>query len=188
MRLFVAINLPAAERRRIHRETASLRERDLPVRWVEPGHFHVTLRFLGELRREDVDAVERAVAQAAEGNGPFEARVGGFGAFPTIRRPRVLWIGIQPSPSLRCLKQDLEWALADAGYDRDDRAFHPHVTLGRTRGPGGAGKFRGLDEMVSDIECAGAFQVKKVDLMNSRPGSGGPRYKVISSSRLDSGG
>lgn len=188
MRLFVAINLPAAERRRIHRETASLRERDLPVRWVDPGHFHVTLRFLGELRREEVDAVERAVAQAAEGNGPFEAQVGGFGAFPTIRRPRVLWIGIQPSPSLRCLKQDLEWALADAGFDRDSRAFHPHLTLGRAAHDGGAGAFRGLDEAAAAMDYAGTFPVRSLDLMRSTLGPEGPRYRKVLSSTLKADG
>lgn len=185
MRLFVAINLPAAERRRIHRGTAPLREAELPVRWVDPDHFHVTLKFLGEVRREEVDRVQEAVARAAEGNGPFEARVGGFGAFPTVRRPRVLWIGIEPSPSLRCVKQDLEWALADAGYERETRPFHPHVTLGRAADDRGAGAFRGLDDVAAAMDYSGSFPVRTLDLVSSRLGPEGPRYKVVSSSRLN---
>ncbi|HSR41582.1 MAG TPA: RNA 2',3'-cyclic phosphodiesterase, partial [Longimicrobiales bacterium] len=95
MRLFVAINLPAAERRRIHRAAGALRDHGLPIRWVEPDNFHVTLKFLGQIRREAVGEVEQAVAKAARGNAPFEATIGGFGAFPTIRRPRVLWMGVE---------------------------------------------------------------------------------------------
>lgn len=185
MRLFVAINLPAAERRRIHRETAPLREAGLPVRWVEPAHFHVTLKFLGEIRREDMEGVQEAVAKAADGNGPFEARVGGFGAFPTIRRPRVLWMGIEPSPSLRSVKQDLEWALADAGYERETRAFHPHVTLGRASDERGAGAFRELDEVAASMDYAGTFPVRTLDVVRSRLGPEGPRYKIVSTSRLN---
>lgn len=184
MRLFVAVNLPAAERRRIHREASSLRERELPVRWVDPSNYHVTLKFLGEVRREKVDVVKEAVRKAALGNGPFEAQVGGFGAFPTIRRPRVLWVGVEPSPSLRCLKQDLEWVLADAGYERDARAFHPHLTLGRASGDGGAGAFRGLDDLTAGMDYAGSFPVKSLDLMSSGRGPEGPRYRIVSSSRL----
>lgn len=188
MRLFIAINLPAAECRRIHREAGALRKQGLPVRWVEPENFHVTLKFLGEVRREDVEPVKEAVAKAAAANGPFEAHVAGFGAFPTIRKPRVLWIGVEPSPSLRCLKQDLEWALADAGYDREARAFHPHLTLGRAADDGAAGAFRGLDEVAATMDYAGSFGVKSVDLMRSRRGSEGPRYTIVSSSRLSADG
>lgn len=184
MRIFVAINLPAGERRRIHRQAAPLREKNLPVRWVEPDDFHVTLKFLGNVQREDLDTVKEAVAKAAGGNGPFDAQVGGFGAFPTIRRPRVLWIGVEPSPSLRCLKQDLEWALADAGYQRETRAFHPHLTLGRASEGGGAGAFRGLDDLAATMDYTGSFPVRTLDLMRSRLGPEGPRYSIVSTSRL----
>lgn len=184
MRLFVAINLPAAECRRIHREVGRLRDEELPVRWVEPENYHVTLKFLGEVGRDDVGTVKEAVRQVADGNHTFEARVGGFGAFPTIRRPRVLWVGLEPSPALRCIKQDLEWALAEAGFERETRAFHPHLTLGRASDRGGAGPFRGLDSIVADMEYSGSFLVKNLDLMRSRLGPEGPRYSIVSSSRL----
>lgn len=184
MRLFVAINLPAAERRRIDKAVTPLRDQGLPVHWVEPDKFHITLKFLGEVRGDDVAPVEEALAQVAAGNGPFEAQVAGFGAFPTIRRPRVLWIGVEASPSLRCVKQDLEWALAEAGFDREARAFHPHLTLGRASDSGGAGAFRGLDEVAAAMDYAGSFTVKSLDLMRSRPGAEGPRYSIVSSNRL----
>lgn len=187
MRLFVAINLPAAARRQIHRAAARLRDEGLPVRWIDPDKYHVTLKFLGEVGRDDVSTVEEVVRQVADGNGPFEARVGGFGAFPTIRRPRVLWIGLEPSPALRCVKQDLEWALAEAGFERETRAFHPHLTLGRASDDGGAGPFRGLDDIVAAMEYSGSFPVKNLDLMRSRLGPEGPRYNIVSSSRLNAG-
>lgn len=178
MRLFVALNLPAKARDRIHRAAASLRERGLPVRWVEPDDYHVTLKFLGEVRdprRPDVDAVlERVAAGSPRLTLTFE----GFGAFPTIRRPRILWIGAVATPELRCLKQDLEWGLAEVGFERETRAFHPHITLGRAKEEGGAGAFRGVDDMVAEMDFSLDVPVRTVDLMRSRLTRSGPTYTV----------
>ena len=117
MRLFIAINIPKKEKDRIQRASRPLLQADLPVRWVEPDNFHLTLKFLGEVRPEQAPDVEGVLERIATATQPFDLEVGGFGAFPTIRRPRVLWVGIEPSPALRCLKQDLEWALTDYGFD-----------------------------------------------------------------------
>ncbi len=141
MRLFVALNLPKKEKDRIHRASRALREQELPVRWVEPDHYHLTLKFLGEVRSERVVGIETIVHRVASGSPTFSAHLGGFGAFPTIRRPQVLWLGVEPTPALRCLKQDIEWALADLGFEREMRAFHPHLTLGRVVRDDGAGAF-----------------------------------------------
>ena len=108
MRIFVALNLPKKERERIHRAARALREEDLPVRWVDPDAYHVTLKFLGDVRPEKVTDIEEALGRVANSTAPFELDLGGFGAFPTIRNPRVVWLGVDASPELRCLKQDLE--------------------------------------------------------------------------------
>lgn len=184
MRLFIAINLPAAERKKLHREAAALRERDLPVRWVEPDHYHVTLKFLGETDPDRVPDVEGVLEGVAGATRTFDMEMAGFGAFPTIRRPRVLWFGADPSPSLRCLKQDIEWGLAELGFPRETRAFHPHVTLGRASDQGAAGYFRGLDDVVSDLSYRASVPVKKIDLMRSHLSRSGPRYSVLSSTAL----
>lgn len=184
MRLFVGINFPKRQRAKMHRAARALRDRDLPVRWVDPDNFHVTLKFLGEVRREQVDAVTSAIERAAAATAPFLTEVGGFGAFPTVRRPRVIWLGVEATPELRCLKQDLEWAMGDAGFPPETRSFHPHVTLGRAGDSGGAGAFRELDDAFSALDFVEEIKVHSIDLMRSHLSREGPRYSVVSSTRL----
>ena len=181
MRLFVAVNLPKKERERIHRASRALRDQSLPVRWVEPDNFHLTLKFLGEVRAEVVPHIVAILARVALGCPPFSAQLAGFGAFPTIRRPRVLWLGVEPTPALRCLKQDVEWALADLGFERETRAFHPHLTLGRVDRDDEAGTFRGLDELVAEMSYSGSVPVRSVELMRSQTGKDGSQYSIVSS-------
>lgn len=184
MRLFVAVNLPPKERERIHRAARPLREKDLPVRWVGADGYHLTLKFLGEVRNERVGLVESILGRLAAGCPPFLAELGGFGAFPSVRRPRVLWMGVEPTPALRCLKQDVEWGLADLGFERETRAFHPHLTLGRVERESQAGSFRGLDDLVARLSYSGSVEVRSVELMRSQTGPGGSQYSVVSSHPL----
>lgn len=186
MRLFIALNLPGRKRLRVHRSAEPLREQDLPVRWIEEDKLHVTLKFLGQVRAQKVPEVQRTMERVAGATRSFDIELGGFGAFPTIRRPQVLWLGVHASPELRCLKQDLEWGLGDCGFDPETRAFHPHVTLGRADEKGGAGAFRGLDEKVAGMEFRETIPVRTVDLMKSRLSKAGATYEVLFSAKLAS--
>ena len=184
MRLFVALTLTAKQRQKIDRAARALRERDLPVRWSSVDDLHVTLKFLGSVDPSRIELVEQALLVASEKSNAFTVSTGGFGAFPSIRRPRVLWVGVEASPALRCLKQDIEFSLSDLGFERETRAFHPHVTIGRTRDEGGAGDFRGLDDVAAGISYSGEINVRAVSLMRSQVKRDGPRYSVLSTSPL----
>lgn len=187
MRIFIALNLPKKERDRIHRASRLLREAELPVRWVDPEHFHITLKFLGEVRPERVTPIEEALRRVASSTPPVAVELGGFGAFPTIRKPRVIWLGVEATPELRCLKQDLEWTLADFGFEPETRAFHPHLTLGRADASDGAGAFRGLDDTMAGMRFEAAATVRTLDLMRSHLSPRGARYSLVSASRLIGG-
>jgi RNA 2',3'-cyclic 3'-phosphodiesterase len=187
MRLFVALNLPKKERDRIHKASRALRDQELPVRWVGADKYHLTLKFLGEVRADRVPLIQDILTRVAGGCPPFVADLSGFGAFPTVRRPNVLWLGVEPSPALRCLKQDVEWALADAGFERETRAFHPHLTLGRVERENGAGVFRGLDEMLAELPYEGSMEVKSFELMRSQTSKDGAQYSVLSTYPLAEG-
>jgi len=181
MRAFLSLTLPKRERTRIHRSTRHLRERELPVRWTDLENYHVTLKYLGQVRGTRLETVREVMSKVAGSTAPFVAQIGAFGAFPTIRLPEVLWVGIEASPELRCLKQDLEWGLAEHDFERETRAFHPHITLGRAEPEAGAGAFRGLDDVVAEIDHKGEFTVRSIDLMQSHGGGG---YSVVESVRL----
>lgn len=184
MRTFIALNLPSRERQRIHRAVRVLRERGLPVRWVDADNLHITLKFLGEVRPEGISDVEDAMARVGSSTGPFTLTLDGFGAFPTLRRPRVIWMGADATPELRCLKQDLEWALADRGFEAETRAFHPHLTLGRADPGDRAGAFRGFDDLLAGLRLTSRVEVRTVDLMRSQLSREGARYALVSAVRL----
>jgi 2'-5' RNA ligase len=133
-----------------------------------------------------VPVAERVIDRVAQETREFPLVVSGFGAFPTIRRPNVLWVGVEPSPALRCLKQDVEWGLAGHGFERETRAFHPHITLARADGDQGAGAFRGLDELSAQRTYRGKAIAKTVDLMRSQFSRQGQKYTVLRESPLKS--
>jgi RNA 2',3'-cyclic 3'-phosphodiesterase len=179
MRLFIALNLPPEERDRLYQATEPLRGAGLPVRWVEAAGIHVTLKFLGEVRGDKLDAIKQAVRTAAGKSTVFRTTVGGFGAFPTLRRPRVLWVGVAATPEMRCLKHDLEWELARLGYEREVRAFVPHITLGRAAADRGAGDFRMLEDLIRQVDYGSALEVESLDVMRSHLSPAGARYERL---------
>jgi 2'-5' RNA ligase len=105
------------------------------VNWVPPDNMHVTLLFLGEVDDRDLPGVCRAVSRVAATEPPFEMRVSGVGAFPTPRRPKTVWAGVTDGAiELVRLHSGLETALIEMGaYRREERAYTPHLTLGRVR-------------------------------------------------------
>lgn len=179
MRLFIALNFGESDRAAIHEATRPLRKGDYPVRWLPPEKYHLTLKFLGNVRPDDVSVVEKVVRRVTGETTTFDLTLRQFGAFPTIRRPQVLWLGAVSSPALRCLKQDLEWSLASHGFDRETRSFHPHVTLGRASAEEGAGAFRDLDAVGAAMEFERTIPLATVDLMRSSPRKSGPEYSLI---------
>lgn len=176
MRLFIAINFTAKDRQRMYSAARKLREAELPVRWVDVDQLHLTLKFLGEIRPERAVRIKKAVARVAEKTQPFTVGMSGAGAFPTMRRPKVVWLGVEASAELRCLKHDLEWELAPLGFEREVRAFHPHVTLGRATAQARAGDFRHFEELVNAMKFEREITVRTVDVMESHLSSKGARY------------
>ncbi len=179
MRLFLALNLPQELRERIHEAGSRLRDAGYPLRWTPSEEYHITLKFMGNVAASLKPALRHAAGQVARRTAPLRVELGGFGAFPTIRRPRVLWLGAVPSPALRCLRQDLEWVLSERGFEREARTFHPHVTLGRASEKEGAGAFRGLDELAAGLHFSASFEPEGLDLMRSHLSAKGARYTVI---------
>lgn len=169
----------------MYRAARPLREADLPVKWTDPDNYHLTLKFLGEVNDGRIEEVERGLEKVAGSTEMMDIEFSGFGAFPTIRRPRVVWVGADPTPALRCLKQDIEWALADSGFERETRAFHPHITVGKAEETNGAGAFRGLDELAAGLTYQGIIRVRKLQLMRSMGSKGGAQYSIYRSLTLE---
>lgn len=179
MRLFVAVNLPAATRRAAWEAAAPLRAALLPMRWVAEPAIHITLKFLGEVDEPLVPDIAAALDAAVREVRAFELALGGCGAFPDQHRPRVLWLGIAQHSALELLANDVERALSAFGFESELRPFQPHLTLGRAEKRARPGDFRGLDKLVARVEFAAVMPVESVDLMHSVLGREGPTYAVL---------
>jgi 2'-5' RNA ligase len=180
VRLFIAINLPESERQAIHHATAALRAAAHSVTWVAPDCIHLTMKFLGEQRSEDVPAVRDALAAVARRFQPLRLDVGGVGAFPHLRAPRIFWMGIAADPKLELLHHDLEVACETLGHEVDARAFRPHVTLGRVKRDATAEQAETLARLAANVRYRATIEARSIDVMQSELSSGGPRYTVLS--------
>lgn len=188
MRLFVAVNFPTPVRRALARVTLRLSRAELPVRWTAEDAFHLTLRWLGDQDEEGRAAVTAILHEVAAEFEPFEAGFGSLGAFPSPRRPRVIWIAVEAGPRLRLLRDELERRLTRDGFGRDERSFRPHVTLGRAQRDARPGAFRQFVAMSGDVGVEAEFPVTSIDLMRSHLRPDGARYERLASAELGDGG
>ena len=136
VRTFIAIELDDAIRQRLAAAQQRLRSADAKVRWVGADQMHLTVRFLGEIDEGIVNQVAGAMHMAAADAQPFDLAVAGLGTFPPRGAPRVVWAGAdEPTGALAALHKRLERELRNLGFERERRAFSPHLTLGRVKDP-----------------------------------------------------
>jgi 2'-5' RNA ligase len=172
VRAFLAVSLPAEARACVEEAIESLRAAvPADVRWTPPDNHHLTLKFLGEIPEDKIDAlVERAGAKLAT-VAPFEVALAGFGAFPSAREARVLWLGVaRGAAALAKLARKLDSAARVAGAERERRPFSAHLTLGRLRAPAGIE----LERLTSPTSAS--WTVDEVVLYESRLAPDGARH------------
>ncbi|MEK6337372.1 MAG: RNA 2',3'-cyclic phosphodiesterase [Acidobacteriota bacterium] len=180
-RLFIALAIPANVRAKLKAHIDRLREScpEVSASWSREENLHLTLKFLGETSVAKVESLSQAAALAAGALEPFEIVVKGLGSFPPRGQPRVLWVGIEdPSGGLGQLHQRLEDQCSQAGFAREQRPFHPHLTIARLRKPQGS---RQLAELHKEI----GFEAEMVStsalvVVRSELRSQGSRHTVIS--------
>ncbi len=186
MRLFIAINFPDAMRKRLWNETAPLREVGYPVRWVDADKIHMTVKFLGDVDGSRIDDVRAGLVKAVGDTKVFCLPIGQFGAFPSPKRPRVLWVGCENLPVLELLADAVEREMSQLGFEpeKGGHAFRPHLTIGRVRRDARPAVLRGLGKRLDGLEFFEEPPVDSVDLMRSRLGSQGPRYERLGAAVL----
>lgn len=181
LRTFIAVDPGKAIRDRLVALQDALARAGAEVKWVGPDNLHVTLLFLGEVVDKDVPSVCRVVREVAGRHAPFTMSVEKTGCFPSVRRPRILWVGVgQGAAELSALHDDLEQPLLDLGcYRREERRFTPHITLGRNRKEGSHAELAAALVKKSDWK-AGEIAIHEILVMSSELTSEGPEYTVLS--------
>jgi 2'-5' RNA ligase len=148
--------------------------------FTDPTQAHVTVKFLGDTHHDRLDALEDALAEAVDiaGVGPFEATVGGLGAFPSEGYIRVVWLGFEAGGEpLTRLHEAVEERAVGLGFDPEDHDFTPHVTVARMAHAGGKELVqRVLREQAPTI---GSWTVDELRLTESELGPDGPQYSTV---------
>jgi RNA 2',3'-cyclic 3'-phosphodiesterase len=134
VRLFVALDIPEAVRAALTELSERLQKTCPDARWVRLEGVHVTLKFIGEVPTEDVEDLRQALGELPSFS-PIELRFRGLGFFPSARRPRVFWAGVETGPQLAALVAAMEMKLEPLGIPPEKRPFHPHLTLARFETP-----------------------------------------------------
>jgi 2'-5' RNA ligase len=171
IRAFVALELPEALREGVVETVRQLKPGLPDVRWVREEGVHATLRFLGWTRPETLAALEAPLRRAAAECPPLDVSVNGLGMFPERGSPRVLWLGVELPPPGLALQAACEHAATEAGFRSEERAFHPHLTLGRWRD-------RARRPALPEVRL-GSGRVDRLVLFRSQLGSAGSEYTPL---------
>jgi 2'-5' RNA ligase len=173
-RLFTAFPVPAL--RALHEQADAFRQADLRLRMESPERWHVTLNFLGDVADSEVGSLAGQLRKVTCGVGPVPIRLQGLGAFPDLRLPRVIWVGVESSHELTLLHARLGRVIEEMGVPSEP-VFVPHVTLARMR-------HRPSQRLCSLLEEQshspfGVIVPKEVMLYESRPNAAGQQYHVL---------
>ena len=179
MRAFIAVELDEKIRENCRRVLNRLITSDADVKWVKPSNMHLTLKFLGEIDEEQAEKIKGFLDEIVLEESVFETGFSGLGFFPNQRRPRVIWLGINKGIEvLKDLADKIDDKTAIIGIEKEERAFSPHLTLGRFRSQ------KNFDELIKIVEKtrefdAGTMQVDGIHLIQSVLQPTGPVYTKI---------
>jgi 2'-5' RNA ligase len=174
MRLFFGVGLPGRVRKEVSGFCASIKEKLPRMKWVEEENLHVTLKFLGEVEKEKLNALFHITEEATSDFNSFSASLGDLGAFPNPKRARVFWLGLKKGEK-ECMElfEKLEARLAKNKFPREEKSFHPHITLARLKFP----ESLQLEELSPPTDLI--FFAESVTLYESVLTPKGPIYTII---------
>ncbi len=183
LRAFIAVEISPTLQEAIQIQTAGLRAALGAglIRWVPPGNLHLTLKFLGDISPSNVDLLSQMLAGEAAQIQPFEMWIGDLGSFPSTKRPRVIWVGLDAPAALEAVQRGIEAAAARLGYAAEERPSSPHLTIGRVKqnlSVAELQKVRGALEE-SKIGRIGVARVEAVHLFKSELQPAGSVYSKL---------
>ncbi len=183
IRAFVAIELSQDLLGQLQGLTERVRSLHLDGRIPRPESIHLTLKFLGQIDRDQITSIQQALHDSGRRVPPFDLRIGDLGTFPDLRRPRVLWIGVEECQSLWKLKHELDAGLEKLGFPRDNRSFRPHLTLMRLKSAPNREELAGFLHSEAQ-EGLGVLEVTEVHLYQSVLKPQGAEYQKLVTVKL----
>jgi 2'-5' RNA ligase len=183
IRSFIAIDLPNNIQDPLDRVIQDLQAQmpHTPVRWVPARNIHLTLKFLGEVSSNNLEMLTKILQTEVPRHRCFEIKVGSLGAFPSIHRPRVIWIGVEAPMDLMSLQRSIETETTRLGYVAEERPFSAHLTLGRVSHNASPDEVRQIGEGLKGYQVGllGITNVERVRLFRSDLEPGGAVYTPL---------
>jgi 2'-5' RNA ligase len=188
IRAFIAIDLSEEIQRRlddvVHNYKTQLE--NIPIRWVAASNIHLTLKFLGDVSVANLNMLTDMIQIEISSHHQFDISVGGAGAFPNVRQPRIIWVGVEAPSELTAIQNGIEATTGRLGYVREERAFSAHLTLGRVSRNATSQDVKAISKALeaTRVGFLGATCVEKVHLYRSDLQPTGAVYTQIFSSSL----
>jgi 2'-5' RNA ligase len=186
VRAFIAIELPAEIRQKLNAVEQQIQARAgedsrRAVRWVAAEKIHLTLKFLGDVSPEKLPELDSILKEEAARSPGFDMVIGGLGAFPNPRRPRVVWVGCEGGPALAALQKAVDRVTQHMGFPSEDRPFSAHLTLGRVNEHSNPEELAPLQGVLSELKIGelGRARVERFHLFRSDLRPGGPVYTSL---------
>ena len=178
LRCFIAIEIPETVKRSIAYISDSLKKSGADVKWIADENIHITLQFLGETEESLIPEIKEALYKILAPYSLFYIKIGDVGCFPSARRPRIIWVGIEDSQSLINLYKNIASEMVKFGYQKEERGFTPHLTIGRVKSNRNMGELlKRLEEFtVTDFP---AFEVQNIRLMKSELKPSGAKHYCL---------
>jgi 2'-5' RNA ligase len=184
IRSFIAISISSELRDEIERLLAVLKSIPGNIKWVNSDSVHLTLKFLGNISILQVEQINSILKESVNGITTFQLKTSGKGAFPSVKNPRVYWIGIEETENnnLILIQKKIEEELIRIGFESEKRKFSPHLTIGRVR------DFKNIQQVnnvfINHDFPTIEFSVQNIFLMKSQLTPRGAIYSVQNSVKL----
>lgn len=175
IRTFIAVDIPQEIKMKLDKLISTLRPFGPDIKWVKAANLHITLRFLGDISKDSIAGLAQEIDANVKSFGKFQLALSGLGAFPNLRRPKVIWVGSGAGADrLMALALLVEKSCIDGGFGEGDKPFSSHLTIGRVKFP------KALNQLIAKIESTkfelAPFDVDEVIVFRSDLSPAGPKY------------
>ena len=160
IRAFIAVGIDPKTVGRISEATDQLKPSIAGIRWAPLTNLHLTVKFLGDVEETTIDPIARALRQHIAPFPRFTINAKGLGVFPDVKRPQVLWVGLE-GIHLAELASTVETALKPLGFEPEKRGFKPHLTIGRWRQ-----RDKSTAKFIAELERWAGYEFGKSEVRN----------------------
>lgn len=178
LRCFIAIDITEDIRRDLNEIIDRLKKYDTDVKWVPVENIHITLKFLGNTPEKLLPKIKEKLFNIVLSYKPFYITIYGTGVFPNRKYPRVIWIGVDDSETLKRLYLDIENTMVSLGFKKENKKYNPHLTIGRVHSQRGIMNLINVLDTLKDKNF-GNIHIKQIKLMKSELKPQGAIYSSL---------